>query len=162
MPLVRWTGPRPPSSAGARPCPSWPFFSALALFLMVADARFQGHAARCASRWPRCCTRCTMAGHAPGIAFPECQSSISRPCARCRPRRMRPIASTTCSRSVPIRWSSCILENDRLRKLLGLRERLQSRRPGGPGALRRCRPLQPQGDHRQGHGGPHRAGLTGA
>jgi rod shape-determining protein MreC len=135
-------------------------FSALALFLMVADTRFKHHAA--------------AARGVATVLYPV-QWVALRPVLAVRQggRLLRVLHSAQATEAAARRKlilqsqranqvEQLALENARLRKLLDLRERLNSPLdPGGRSAVRRRRPVHAQGHHRQGPGAGRVRRLAG-
>ncbi len=134
------------------------FFSALALFLMVADARFKitqpVRAVVATALYPAqwLAMRPVIFAQGGTAYFESLQG------AQTAQESAHKKLVLQAQRAAMVEQLS--LENDRLRKLLVLREQIKTPFPSRRSAVRRGRPLHPPGDCRQGPGARGQAGLA--
>ena len=132
-------------------------FSALALFLMVADMRFRitvpVRSALATALYPD-----AMAGDAAGARGQRARARISPACTRRRPVKTRHCEKLATQSEHALQVEQLRLENQRLRELLAMRERILDAIDRRPGTVRRGRPVfaprgdRPRPDPRRGRG----------
>ena len=129
--------------------------SALALFLMVADSRFRIaqplRAAVATVLYPL-----QWVAMRPMLAGARRRAAISSRCASAQAAEEAARRKLALQALRANQVEQLTLENERLRKLLELRERIATAGAAGRGAVRRGRPLLPQGHHRPRPGPGHR------